>query len=55
VVVIAAIYRLTFEGALASLMPAWIASALGSAPAGGVSVLAILAVGGELCGLRMAR
>jgi len=55
VVVIAAIYRLTIEGALASLMPARIADGLGWALAGGVSLLAILAVGSELRGLRKAR
>jgi putative peptide zinc metalloprotease protein len=54
-VVIVVVYRLAVEGALASVMPAWIASALGWALAGGVSLLAILAVSGELRGLRKAR
>ena len=55
VVVIAVVYRLTVEGALASLIPARVAIALGWGLAGGVSLLAILAVSGELRGLRRAR
>jgi CRP-like cAMP-binding protein/Zn-dependent protease len=54
-VVIVAVYRLTVEGALGSVMPAWIAITLGWVLAGVVSLLAILAVSGELRGLRKAR
>ena len=54
-VVIVVVYRLTLQGALASLIPGWIASSLGWVLAGGISLLAILAVAGELRGLRKAR
>jgi putative peptide zinc metalloprotease protein len=54
-VVIVVVYRLTVEGALTNLVPAWVAIGLGWALAGGVSVLAILAVSGELRGLRKTR
>jgi len=53
--VILAVYRLTVEGALASAIPASVAIALCWTLAGGVSLLAILAVGGELRGVRKAR
>jgi putative peptide zinc metalloprotease protein len=53
-VVIVVAYRLTVEGALASAIPAWIAASIAWALAAGVSLLALLAVGGELRGLRKA-